>query len=137
MTPEEIARLVQEFEACTLSHDQWTHRAHLSVALWYLTRLPQDEATNTIRRRIQALNQALGVVDTPKSGYHETITLFYIRQISAYLRHRDQNTPLADLTDDLLAEWGDKNRIREYYSRGLLLSSAARTGWTEPDLCPL
>ena len=31
MTPEEIALLVQEFEACTLSHDQWTHRAHLTA----------------------------------------------------------------------------------------------------------
>ena len=99
-------------------------------------RLPQDEATLTIRRRIQALNQAHGVVDTPKSGYHETITLLYIRQISAYLRRCDPDTPLADLTDGLLAEWGDKNRIRQYFSRGLLLSPAARTGWVEPDLRP-
>ena len=28
-------RLVAQFENCTLPKAEWTHRAHLAVALWY------------------------------------------------------------------------------------------------------
>src|SRR5262245_41253958 len=80
-SPEEIERLVSEFEACTLPGGKWTHHAHLTVALWYLTRYPEAQATEYIRRGIQRYNRSRGLL----TAYHETITLFYIWAIRNYM----------------------------------------------------
>jgi hypothetical protein len=76
---EEVERLVARFEDGTLPKAEWTHRAHLAVALWYGTRLPFEEALVAMRDGIQRNNAAHGVVTTPTGGYHETITRFYMR----------------------------------------------------------
>lgn len=110
-TPAEIEHLVRTFEECTLPHEQWTHHAHLTVALWYLRRLPVEQATDSLRSGIKTLNKSHGVADTPTGGYHETITLFYIHQVCAYLDRSGQDVSLVELTNGLLAEWGDKARI--------------------------
>ena len=132
----EVESLVREFEACTLAGERWTHEAHLTVALWYLTRHAEAEATRLIRERIQRYNLSRGVEMTRESGYHETITLFYMRAIRSYLAGVDAET-FAELLDGLLAACGGRNFPFEYYSRERLLSWEARTGWLEPDLKPL
>jgi hypothetical protein len=75
-----------------------------------------------------------GVEMTQTSGYHETITLFYIRAICRYLAGAGEARTFAELLDGLLAACGEKNFSFEYYSRERLLSWEARTGWLEPDL---
>ncbi|HYP01849.1 MAG TPA: hypothetical protein VER76_16785 [Pyrinomonadaceae bacterium] len=133
---DEVKRLVREFEACTLAGERWTHEAHLTVALWYLVRHAGAEATRLIREGIQRYNLARGVEMTKDGGYHETITLFYIRVIRRYLNGTDAEdaATLAELLDGLIAACGDRNFPFEYYSRERLLSWEARTGWLEPDL---
>ena len=133
----EVERLVHEFEACTLPGERWTHEAHLTVALWYLARHADAEATRLIRAGIQRYNLSRGVLMTKDSGYHETITLFYIRAIQRYLKGAGETRTFAELLDGLLAACGHKNFPFEYYSRERLLSWEARTGWLEPDLKPL
>jgi hypothetical protein len=80
-TLSEIKILIREFDACTLSRHQWEHQAHLTVALWYLTHYSQPKATNYIRNGIQRYNLAQGIKTTKDSGYHETITLFWIQTL--------------------------------------------------------
>ena len=130
----EAERLVLEFEACTLAGERWTHEAHLTVALWYLVRHADAEATRLIREGIQRYNRARGVEMTKEGGYHETITLFYIRAIRRHLKGARAAQTFAELLDGLLAACGDRNFPFEYYSRERLLSWEARTGWLEPDL---
>ena len=130
----EAERLVREFEACTLASERWTHEAHLTVALWYLVRHADAEATQLIREGIQRYNRARGVEMTKDGGYHETITLFYIRAIRRHLDGARATQTFAELLDGLLAACGDRNFPFEYYSRERLLSWEARTGWLEPDL---
>lgn len=131
----EVERLVREFEACTLPGERWTHEAHLTVALWYLTRHAGAEATHLIRERIQRYNLSRGVEMTRESGYHETITLFYMRAIRRYLACAgDRARTFAELLDGLIEACGARNFPFEYYSRERLLSWEARTGWLEPDL---
>jgi hypothetical protein len=48
-TTAEIEALVREFETCTLPRPQWTHNAHLTVALWYLLNHSGQEATKLSR----------------------------------------------------------------------------------------
>jgi hypothetical protein len=133
----EIEYLVREFESGKLPRDQWTHCAHLTVACWYLICYPVNEATRRIREGIQKYNEAAGVLTTRDSGYHETITLFWICLIRHYLSTVTRERSLVCLINDLLVQYADKEIPFEYYSRDRLISWEARTGWIEPDLKPL
>jgi hypothetical protein len=71
----DVLRLVARFEDGTLPTAEWTHEAHLAVALWYASRLPYQDALAVMRQGIQRLNRAHRVRTTPAGGYHETITM--------------------------------------------------------------
>ena len=129
-----IRELVVAFERCELPRGAWTHHAHLLVALWYLVCCGPDEGAERVRTGIQRLNAANGVPQTPDGGYHETITRFYLWAIARHLRDAPRDASIGDLAASLIAEWGDKNRPLEYYSRERLMSWEARTEWAEPDL---
>ena len=130
----EIAELVAAFERCELPRAAWTHRAHLLTALWYLVHYGPDEGGELVRTGIKRFNAANGVAQTPDSGYHETVTCFYLWVVARHLRDAAPGASFADLATALVAAWGDKNRPLEYYSRARLFSWEARTGWVEPDL---
>lgn len=136
-TDAEVERLVSMFESCTLPRARWTHRAHLTVGLWYLVRHEEAVATDLIRRGIQRYNQACGIETTETSGYHETVTLFYARMIERFLRRTGKAASIAVLAEALFNSMGDKQLPLDYYSRERLMSGQARTGWVEPDLKPL
>jgi hypothetical protein len=131
---EDIHDLVAAFERCEVSRAAWNHRAHLVVALWYLVHYGPDEGAQRVSSGIRRLNAANGVAQTSGSGYHETITRFYLWAVGRHLRDAPDGTSLADLASTLVAAWGDKNRPLEYYSRDRLFSWEARTAWVEPDL---
>ena len=81
----EIKQLVAAFEQATLPRPEWTHRAHLTVAAWYLAKQPVALARPLIRGGIRKLNAALGIVSDADHGYHETITQFYVGLIAHHL----------------------------------------------------
>lgn len=133
-TIDEIERLVRAFERCTLPRCEWTHQAHLIVALWYLTHYSQLEATNCIRYGIQQYNLAHGIKTTKNSGYHETITLFWVRMVCQYLAVAGTNRSIVELANCLIQDYGNPRLTLEYYSRDLLMSQEARRSWVEPNL---
>jgi hypothetical protein len=133
----DVEALIREFEACRLPRERWTHEAHLTVGLWYLSRHDEAEATTLIRNGIKRYNQACGIQQTKTSGYHETITLFYVRIIRRYLKERRVAASLDELAKGLMKACGDRALPFEYYSRERLLSWDARKAWVEPDLKPL
>ncbi|MFY9607281.1 MAG: hypothetical protein WAU45_01540 [Blastocatellia bacterium] len=136
-TSEEIERLVRAFEACTLPRPEWTHDAHLTVALWYLMNRSAQEATMSIRSGIKRYNKANGVRMTPTGGYHETMTLFWTCAVSFYLWQASEGRSILALANGMLRLFGNRNLPFEYYTRERLMSWRARTSWVEPDLKPL
>ena len=128
-----IEALVRAFDDCSLPRAAWTRAAHLTVALWYLLRHDHEEATALIRAGIQRYNAAHGIVTTPTGGYHETLTLLWIRLVREYLAEHTCDTPFVVLANGLVARY-DKNTPLKYYTRKRLFSCAARAGWVEPDL---
>ena len=84
-SPKEIDSLIHAFQECSLPLSQWTHEAHLTVALWYLFYDSEQEAINAIRNGIKLYNSVQGIETTENSGYHETLTLFWVRTIRRYL----------------------------------------------------
>jgi GNAT superfamily N-acetyltransferase len=131
-TDAEIESLVRAFEDCSLPRAGWTHREHLTVALWYLRHHPREEATNRIREGIRRFNLSHGNA----TGYHETITLAWVAVIARFLGESEREEPLSSLVGALLKECGDKDYLLRFYSEDALLSDAARRSWVAPDLGP-
>src|ERR1051325_5581739 len=129
---DELAALVRAFEACEIHPAEFKHYQHLAVALWYVAHLPFEAATEKMRSGIQRLANAYG-----KSGYHETITVFWLAIVHAFWANTTADESIAAATNRLIAGCENKNLIYEYYSRERLNSVAAKTGWVEPDLQPL
>src|ERR1043165_5805414 len=48
-TSEEMFELLRRFEDCTLPREEWTHAAHLTVALWHLLQFDWPEACARVR----------------------------------------------------------------------------------------
>ena len=133
----EILALVREFEARTLPRARWTHAAHLTVALWYVLTLEWHEAVRRVRRGIQLYNEANGVRQTPEGGYHETLTVFWLRYVRSFLEEElNEGRSLVALANDLAARADSRLPLR-HYTRERLFSPEARAGWVEPDLRPL
>src|SRR5262245_32573469 len=84
-TTQDIQAFIGEFEARSLPKSRWTHHAHLTVGLWYLSQHAPDDALVIVRRRIRAYNEAVGTANTDNSGYHETLTRFFLRGIAAHV----------------------------------------------------
>ncbi len=127
--------LVQAFEDGTLAREDWTHAAHLVVALSY-AHLHRLEAYERMREGIQRYNRVTGLVETPTRGFHETITRAWFQLVLHFLDLFDDGRPMASLAEDLVQLF-PKEELFRHFSRGVLLSVEARGGWVEPDLRPL
>lgn len=132
-TDEELWRA---FHDQTLPADAWSHEAHLRIAYLYLRRHPLDDAHILMRVGIIRLNAAHGLVETVERGYHETLTrvwLLLVRAASAKAHDDGDSSTFVEAAGASLA----RNAPLKHYSRGLILSTAARARFVEPDLAPL
>jgi len=95
------ATLLEQFESCDLPFERWSHRTHLRVAYLYLRRHPFDKALRRMRSGIRAYNRANRVPDGLESGYHETLTVAWLRVVDSHLR---ETAPDSDRFLDAHAE---------------------------------
>jgi hypothetical protein len=133
----DVERVVAGFMDGTLPQAEWTHRAHLTVALWYTTHHDPAEALDLIRAGILRLNAAHGVPTTPTRGYHETITRFYMHVVRHFLEQQGEEGDWAERANRLVTRYGHRELPLRHYSEVRLKSAEARAGWVEPDLLPL
>lgn len=130
-------RLAAAFVACTLPEAEWTHEAHLRVALWHRLRMPAGESLAALRERIRHYNESLGNENSDTDGYHETITRFYVILIDRFVAAADVTRGIDELADELIARLGFRGLPLDYYSPDRLFSVEARRAWVAPDLAPL
>ena len=133
----ELEALVQEFETCQLPHSVWNHRAHLAVGAWYMSTLPEADATERMIHGIRRYNHANGVYTSPTGGYHETITLFWLviaRESLVALMEQYDLLKRINLFVDLYA--GREDLMLSFYDRELLFSAEARAHWVPPHKWP-
>ena len=133
---DEIERVVKGFENCTLPDSEFSHAAHLTVALFFLhrSRLTVPEAT---RRMRAGLYRFLDHYGEDRRKYNETITLFWIKLVQGFLKQTDTTRPLPEIANEMIQSLGTSHVIYNYYSKERLLSEEARKCWAEPDLKPL
>jgi hypothetical protein len=129
----EVATLVEGFERATIPASEFTHVAHIAVALSYLNELPADQALARMRKNIRAFAAHHGV-----SGlYHETLTTFWMKLLDHVAANADADLPLWQRINSIVAKWGTSAPVKAHYSPEVIQSKTAREKWIPPDRLPL
>jgi len=127
---------VRQFEARSFPFDQWHHRAHVKLAYIYLVRFGFAIASRKLRDGIRAYNAANNVPDEPTRGYHETLTMFWLRIIQMTVQEYGPRAT-ADEFFDFHPQLSQKKIHRLFYSSDLFMSARAKREFVEPDLTSL
>ena len=83
---EELDDFLTAWEAGTLPKAEFTHAAHVAVAVCYTWTRTPAEALPWLRERISAFNAAVGGQNTADAGYHETLTRFWAEVVAVSRR---------------------------------------------------
>jgi hypothetical protein len=136
-TPEALASFLHGFEQGTLARSEWTHAAHLAAAAYYLFDSDFAAVLPLMRARISAFNLSVGGANTLTSGYHETLTQFWLLIVAEFLRQRQPGSRL-EAAQQAVAVFGQARALHTlYYSGDVVNDAAARRQWRQPDLLPL
>jgi len=108
---DEVTSLVSQFESGELPQARWTHREHLTVALWYVSRLEEAAALERIRDGILFLNGCHGTPNTDTRGYHETLTRFWIGIVAKFLKERGEERSELEVVNELVDEYAGRSRL--------------------------
>ncbi len=133
----ETERVARGLTDRTLPKAEWTHHAHLRAGLWHVIEHGPIVALELLRARIRAYNESVGTANTDTSGYHETLTRFYVIVIERFLASADRTLHVDALADQVIALHGDRRLPLHHYSESRLFSPVARRSWVEPDLRPI
>ena len=137
-TEDTLTDFLESFERGTWPKPAWNHAAHVAVAACYLFEYPDGDAAGHMRRGIIHYNRCVGTVNSDHSGYHETITLFWLAIVKARLRELAGELPRIEAVRLLVTELApQRDLFREYYTFDVVRSVEARRSWIAPDLKPL
>jgi hypothetical protein len=130
----DIDAFIHAFEAGTLPKPRWTHAAHILTGACYVHRLGEAQAIARMRARVTAYNVAVGGQNTSTSGYHETITILWIKILAQF--HREHATlPRAAFATLCVEHFAPQRDIlRRYYDYDVVASTEARRIWHPPTL---
>ena len=88
-TEQEIEEVVRGFETCTTPGDDFHHREHLVVAIYYLQTLSPSDAVARMRAALLRFLEHHGE-DVKK--YSEEVTVFWIDAVAAKLGEINSQT---------------------------------------------
>jgi len=130
------AELQAAFESCTLAREAWNHRAHVRMAFLYASRQPLPWALARMREGIQAYNASQQISEALDRGYHETMTVAFMRLVYDALA-RSGPLPDSESFCDRNSELLDRFVLRKFYSRERIMTLEAKQRFVEPDLAEL
>jgi hypothetical protein len=122
------------FEDGSLPKERWTHGAHILGGACYVHRLGEAAALEHMRTCVRRFNEAVGGKNTETSGYHETVTVFWIKLLHAYLATK-QPIGRAGFAALAVARFEQQREIfQKYYDFDVVASVEARARWVAPNL---
>lgn len=134
--PVPIEITIENFESAAIPLSEFNHRAHVTVAYLYLRRFGFEEALARMRAGIHGFNAAHAVAATPTGGFHETVTVAWMRLIAGAMGSYGPGADAAAFFEEhpyLLC----RTLLRVFYSRDRIMSAEARAGFVAPDLAAL
>lgn len=129
----EVDALVYGFESGSLLPSEFSHQAHMAVALSYVSQMPEEMALGRMRAYVQKFATAHG----KSQLYHETLTVFWMRLLSHLSGVYQVDLPLWTRINLIIDRWGSRLPVEAHYSPELIRSEAARSQWVPPDRLPL
>lgn len=128
--------LVRQFEDGTLPIENWHHETHLAICCWYVIHDP--DPMYRLRTGIRDYVAATGGVNGPASGYHETLTRFWMQVVDHCLKSLSDRLPLMNkirFTVEMFSQ--QKHYHRKFYppddQYNILTSEEARERWMSPE----
>ncbi len=106
----EIEAVVRGFENCTTAKEAFTHRQHLTVAVWYLYQSNEAQALENMRT---GLLRFLGHHGVAQGKYKEDLTVSWLKLIRATLDKMDSNLALLEITNTVLDRLSSPSLIRD------------------------
>jgi hypothetical protein len=133
-TEPEIDEFLAAFEGGRLPKERWTHSAHLFTGACYVHALGEGPAIDAMRVCIKRHNESVGTANTDTGGYHETITIAWIKILKRLLRDSApmNRAEFARLAVERFAS--DRGIFGRYYEFDLVKSVEARRTWIPPTL---
>lgn len=129
-----LRTLIESFEAGVLPLDQWHHATHLAICTWYI--LNDNFPLTRLRHGIRHYVECQDGVNGKASGYHESLTQFWLRVVTAYVQALPKMSTL-QYARAVVHQFGrQKNLWREYYAADgldLIASEDARVRWIPPS----
>jgi hypothetical protein len=133
-TDESLEGFIAAFEAGTWPAAEWKHAHHLAMATCYVMMYGRDEALRRARVNIAKYNESQGGQNTEDSGYHETLTVFWIDVVADALPPgRTRVEAVRHVLDELAPK---RDLWRDYYSFDVVKSREARAAYIPPDRVP-
>jgi hypothetical protein len=135
---EQAEDLVHKFESGTLPKAEWTHEAHLIVGLKMVLTY-KENAFPEMKKRIIRFNESVGTINSESSGYHETLTVFWLWAIKQFCEAKSISVFDVDAVDELLfyEPLAQRKLVEDYYSEAILLLPEARRRFIRPDEQPM
>ncbi len=131
---KEIHEIVEQFKDKSLPKTQWTHEAHIIVALWHNLNFEFETAYQMMKSGIITYNEAVGTANTNSSGYHETLTQFWMLNTRHFIEKHDSQEIDKICNVFLQSEFATKEFPMKFYSREHLFSVEARKNFVQGDL---
>ncbi len=135
---EQAENLIQQFENGTLPKSEWTHEAHLIVGLKMVLTY-KEQAFPEMKKHIIRFNESIGTINSESSGYHETLTVFWLWAIQQFCEEKSITQFDVDAIDELLfyEPLSRRKLVEDYYSEAILLLPEARRRFIRPDEKPM
>lgn len=129
LSNEEFVRV---FESCELASGSFHHADHVRLTWIYVRQCGELVAAEQVLAGILRFASHHGSAHK----FNHTQTRAWVRLIAEAHRISPE---LASFADFIVAHPGllDAHALSPYYSKEVLESPAARTGWVEPDISPL
>lgn len=121
----------------TLPKAKWTHEAHFAALIYLIRVRPDINFRKELPDIIASYNIATGGANTDTSGYHETLTQFYIIIVTNFLARVPDWDLLTAVNHLIASEEARRQYPLTFWSKETLFSVSARRTWVEPDLKPL
>lgn len=126
------AELLRLFETQAISNEDWSHEYHIRVAAIYLMEFDFEHALDKVKTGIKNLNAENKVPESQFRGFHETLTVGWLKLVSLRLQKSKTNSSLEliERNQDLK----NSRLLSKYYSSELLMSLEAKADFIQPDL---
>ena len=132
-TEKDVLSLVRAFEDATVLREDWKHREHLIVALYYVSHHDLETAIGKMRSGILNLLENGFRVDLSKEmPYHETLTVFWMRTVAEFNALKNSDSMMSKAAE--MMTLFDKDYPLRFYSREVLFSDKARAEFIEGDV---